>query len=98
MSCAEENRAQRDEERRRKEEHRREEVYRVYVTDALYALCAFVGIRLKGRYCELVRAERAEDTERTTGSASGDMERTDGSGGMKMAIERLGEMEIEVVR
>ena len=69
----------------REAERRREEAYRVYVTDALYALCGFAGIRLKGRYCDLVRAGESGDTERS-------------AGGMKAALERLGEMEIEVVR
>ncbi len=71
----------------REAERRREEAYRVYVTDALYALCGFAGIRLKGRYCDLVRSE-----------GTGDQARTDGSRGMGTALERLGEMEIEVVR
>ena len=67
------------------EARRREEAYRVYVTDALYALCGFVGIRLKGRYCDLIRSEEAGDTGKP-------------AVGMGMALERLGEMEIEVVR
>ena len=70
-----------------REARRREEAYRVYVTDALYALCGFAGIRLKGRYCDLVRLE-----------GTGDQDRTDGNKGMGTALERLGEMEIEVVR
>ena len=83
MSCAEKRRAE-------CEACRREEAYRVYVTDALYALCGFVGIRLKGRYCEMVRSEGTGDKEKTTGSA--------GAGGMGAALERLEKMEIEVVR
>ena len=83
------------------EARRREEAYRVYVTDALYALCGFVGIRLKGRYCDLMRSEEAGDT----GKPAGGMVRSEEAGdtgkpavGMGMALERLGEMEIEVVR
>lgn len=64
---------------------RREEIYRVYVTDALYALCGFAGIRLKGRYCDLVRAEGPGNREHS-------------GGGMGTALERLREMDIEVVR
>ncbi len=108
MSCAEEYRAEREKERRR------EEAYRVYVTDALYALCGFVGIRLKGRYCELVRSEGNGDKGKMTGSSgiarsegTGDKERTTGSmgstgssgvDGTGAALERLEKMEIEVVR
>ena len=68
-----------------REARRREEAYRVYVTDALFALCGFAGIRLKGRYCDLVRSEESGDTGKS-------------AGGMGTALERLGEMEIEVVR
>lgn len=88
MSCAEKRRAEC--EACRREEAYREEAYRVYVTDALYALCGFVGIRLKGRYCELVRSEGNGDKGKMTGSA--------GAGGMGAALERLEKMEIEVVR
>jgi len=35
-------------------------LYRIYVTDALYALCQFAGIALKGRYIDALRAPGAE--------------------------------------
>ena len=94
MGCAEKRRAEC--EACRREEAYREEAYRVYVTDALYALCGFVGIRLKGRYCEMVRSEGTGDKEKTTGS----MGSTGSSGvdGIGAALERLEKMEIEVVR
>lgn len=34
---------------------REERLYRIYVTDALYALCQFAGIGLKGRYADAIR-------------------------------------------
>lgn len=80
----------------RREEAYREEAYRVYVTDALYALCGFVGIRLKGRYYDLVRSEGTGNKERTTGSLGSTG--SAGAGGMKAALKRLEKMEIEVVR
>ncbi|MBR2697894.1 MAG: hypothetical protein IKE76_04810 [Clostridia bacterium] len=67
------------------EARRREEMYRVYVTDALYALCGFAGIRLKGRYCDMVRAPGDGGTERT-------------DRGMGTALDRLRDMDIKVVR
>lgn len=43
------------------ERRRREALYRVYVTDALYGLCAFAGVRLKGRYADALRPPEARD-------------------------------------
>ena len=40
---------------------RAREMYRIYVTDALYALCGFAGIELKGRYIDALRENGAAD-------------------------------------
>lgn len=36
-------------------------LYRIYVTDALYALCGFAGIELKGRYIDALKAADKAD-------------------------------------